>query len=233
MRADKHQALKLRLAGKSYHEIGKSLGVPKSTLSGWFSNLILSSRAEQRLAKRVRMGSMRGLLKRNKDQTRLARARAKRIRELAAQEVAQLDQTGLKLVGIALYWAEGYKRPVVRNGREATYHSVALSNSDPALVALFLRFLREICDVTDDSIAAEIRIYQHINANRALNYWKNVTKLPTDNFRKSYYGISKSSLGKRPFNRLPYGTVMIRVNNTALYHKIMGWIQGLINVGLS
>ena len=41
MRSDKSQALKLRLAGKSYSEIANSLGIPKATLSGWFTGLQL------------------------------------------------------------------------------------------------------------------------------------------------------------------------------------------------
>ena len=47
-----------------------------------------------------------------------------------------------------------------------------------------------------------------------------------EKFGKSYYGVSKSSQGKKPFNILPYGTIQIRVNNTELFHRIMGWIDG-------
>lgn len=32
------KALKLRFAGKSYGEINRALGIPKSTLSSWFKN---------------------------------------------------------------------------------------------------------------------------------------------------------------------------------------------------
>jgi len=39
------------------------------------------------------------------------------------------------------------------------------------------------------------------------------------------YLVSISSKRKRPFNRLPYGTVQIRINNTQKFHHIMGWIE--------
>lgn len=151
----------------------------------------------------------------------------KNIRKLARAEITDLNYNELKLIGIALYWAEGYKRPLFRNGRELTHHSVALTNSDPYLIKVFLRFLREICKISDDRISADIRIYKHLNEQELLKYWQGITNLPSRNFGKVYYGISKSSQGKRPFNRLPHGTILIRVNITNTFHKIMGWLEGL------
>lgn len=227
MRKDKNQALKLRLEGRSYNEIGQVLGVPKSTLSVWFTGLELSLRARERIQKRVYNGSLKGLIKRNKNQTHLAVQRARNTRVQAEREVKKISQDELKLIGTALYWAEGYKRAIIRNGRELTCHSVSLVNSDPKLILIFLRFLREVCKVPDEKITADIRIYEHLNGEELLDFWYQLTGLPKENFGKIYYGISKSSQGKRPFNRLPYGTVAIRVNSTHLFHRIMGWIRGL------
>ena len=47
------------------------------------------------------------------------------------------------------------------------------------------------------------------------------------NFHKTYYGVSKSSLGKRPFNQLPHGVIQIVVADTILFHRIMGYIEGI------
>lgn len=230
MRTNKNTALKLRLQGKSYNEISNSLGIAKSTLSNWFTNLELPVSAKDRIKQRVRAGSLRGLLKRNKNQTHQAILRMRQARSTGKKEIEPLTLQELKLIGIALYWAEGYKRPIIYKGRERTHHPVALTNSDPHLIALFLKFLREICGVLDKQIKADIRIYKHLNEKVLLRFWQGVTKLPEANFGKVYYGISKSSLGKRPFNRLPYGTILIRVNNTPLFHKIMGWIEGLSKI---
>lgn len=229
MRRDKENALKLRLQGRSYNEIGRLLGVPKSTLSGWFTGLQLSDKAQKRIQDRVYRGTLRGLIKRNKNQTHLAIQRMRNIRAVAEKEIKKIGLSDLKLIGIALYWAEGYKRAAVRNGRELTCHAVALANSDPKLILLFIRFLKEVCHVPDEEINAEIRIYEHLNESELLNFWQRTTKIPRANFGKVYYGISRSSIGKRPFNRLPYGTISVRVNSTNLFHKIMGWIQGLSN----
>src|SRR5438105_946110 len=112
MRVDKQQALKLRLQGKSYGEINTLLRVPKSTLSDWFATLEISDKAQARIRKRTYKRSIEGLLKRNKLQTQLAEQRAKTIREKATRQVKNLSGKELFLIGVSLYWAEGYKRPV-------------------------------------------------------------------------------------------------------------------------
>jgi hypothetical protein len=227
MRTDKQKALKYRLRGKSYNEISQLLSIPKSTLSGWFQNLQLSAEATKRLNSRVKQGSLKGLLKKNKLQTLEAQKRAKLGRTNAKQQIGQLNKRELLLLGVALYWGEGYKRPIIKNGVARSYHPVSLSNSDPQLIEIFLKFLREVCEVDEGRLRAGLRIYEHQNPEQLLLFWSKLTKIPKERFEKFYYGVSKSSQSKRPFNILPYGTIQIRVNDTALYHKIMGWIEGV------
>lgn len=116
---------------------------------------------------------------------------------------------------------------MTRNGRELTCHSVSFTNSDPEMIKVFLRFLREICEVPESKIQAHLRIYKHLSEAEVIKYWKEITSINQNNFKKSYCGISKSSQNKKPYNRLQYGTIQIRVNDTNLFHKITGWIEGI------
>ena len=227
MRKEKEQALKLRLSGKSYTEIQRVLGTPKSTLSGWLSNLQISENLRRKIMSRAREKSTAALIRRNKNQTLLALKRRSEVMETARRQIAVPSKENLWFMGLALYWAEGYKRAQTRNGRELTSHAVSLTNSDPGIVKLFLRFIREVCQVPDGKIGADVRIYQHQNTAETVNFWSRLTKINKSKFGKVYYGVSKSSLGKRPYNRLPFGTIQIRVNSTQLFHQIMGWIKGL------
>lgn len=227
MRNDKQTAIKYRLQGKSYTEINELLGVPKSTLSGWLKEVQVSEAARKRLNSRMREGSLRGLLKKNKQQTIDARKNATNIRWESSKDIQKISKRELLILGVSLYWGEGYKRPIIKDGVARTYHPVSLSNSDPKLVAVFLKFLREICNVEENKLKAGLRIYQHQNAEKLLLFWSELTKIPKERFEKFYYGVSKSSLGKRPFNTLPYGTIQIRVNDTNLFHRIMGWLEGI------
>ena len=227
MRSDKSQALKLRLAGKSYSEIANSLGIPKATLSGWFTGLQLPEQAKERLAKRVYQKAVSALIKRNHTQTNLAQQNAHNIRNNAKTEISDLNERDVFMLGVSLYWAEGYKRPIVQNGKVKTHHPVSLTNSDHELVKIFLKFLREICQVPEEKITGEIRVYDHHNQAYLLNFWSKATNIPFNRLKTIKNGVSISNQRIRPFNILPHGTIQIRVNSTNLYHKIMGWIEGL------
>lgn len=227
MRRDKKRALALRLQGYSYNEINHELGVAKSTLSSWFAKTVLSEEARKRLDKRVAEGSMRGLLKKNKQQTDDAWKRATLVRAEARKEITILSKYELLLMGVALYWAEGYKKLLIKNGRERTSHTIGFTNSDPEMVRLFLRFLIEILEIPKSKISVSVRLFNHMNKESVLKYWRGITNLEEKNFQKPLFVISKSSLGKRPYNRLPYGTIQLVVGDTRKFHKIMGWIEGV------
>lgn len=220
------QALKLRLAGKSYNEIRDSLGVPKSTLSGWFKDVVLSDVARTRLASRTRLGSAT-LIKHNKMQTHKAEQRAREIRAFAKEKIPTLTKRDLLIIGTVLYWAEGYKRLHIRDGKERMGHSISFVNSDPAMIKAFLRFLREELVVPIDATHLTMRLYPHINEEDAQKYWMNVTRLPSSCFQRTTNMVSIASKGKRPYNRLPHGTLQVAVYDTAKFHHLLGLIEGV------
>ncbi|HMB17507.1 MAG TPA: helix-turn-helix domain-containing protein [Candidatus Paceibacterota bacterium] len=226
MRDDKQKALKLRLKGLSYNQIKEKLGIPKSTLSSWFKNLEISKEAREKIKKRHRKKSFKGLLKRNKLQTKKAKERAKKQREKSKKDIKKISKENLMILGAALYWGEGYKRLVRRNGIKKTAHPISLSNSDPKLIKWFIRFLEEVCDIDKKDMKVSVRIYNHMNKEKILEFWQKVTGIPKNNFKTRNY-ISSASKRKRSINRLPYGTAKVSVFNTQKFHKIMGWIEGL------
>ena len=219
--------MKLRLQGRSYNEIKEDLGIAKSTLSGWFSGLKLSTQAQERLSSRVAQGTLNGLVKRNKLQTHLARQRAQTSRRKAKSEVGFLSKREEWLVGVALYWAEGYKKPVIRGGREITSHVISFTNSDAQMARRFVDFLVTFMEVAKKDIYLELRIFNRSQEQNAVEFWKKATGLGAQNFTHISYIISKSSLGKRPFNQLPFGTIQVKVSSTEKFHRLMGWIEGV------
>jgi hypothetical protein len=229
MRPDRFTAYKLRASGRSYNEIVKLLGIPKSTLSTWFTGLVLSDEAKTRINKKGCQKAISALIKRNIAQTHEAEKRANQIRASAKSDIGTISLRDLFLVGVALYWAEGYKKPIMRGGKIRTSHYIGFTNSDPKLICLFLRFIREICEVPEERIKANLRIFEHQNEAYLLDFWQKISKIPTSRFGKVYKGISISSQRKKPYNTLPHGTFQVRIGDTALYHRIMGWIDGLAN----
>jgi hypothetical protein len=78
-------------------------------------------------------------------------------------------------------------------------------------------------------IKASLRLYKHLDEKEMIDFWSKKTGISIENFGKTYYGISKSSSHKRPIDQLPFGTIQIRVSDTALFYRILGWIDALKN----
>ena len=218
--------MKLRLAGRSYNEIHKELDVPKSTLSGWFKDVVLSEKARRRLVERSRTGSAI-LIQRNKAQTHHARQRAKKAQKEGKKRIRTLLPHDLLLLGTVLYWAEGYKRPIVQNGKERTAHVISFLNTDPIMIAAFVRFLVQALEIPKEKIKLTMRLYPHINEEEARRYWMRASGLLESSFQRSTIMVSGATKKKRPFNRLPYGTLCVSVSDTPRFHHLIGLIEGV------
>ncbi len=225
----KENALKLRKAGLSYNQISKTLKIAKSTLSTWLSRIELDEIAKQKIQSRSNY-SIKKLIERNRKQTLTAQEKSRNIRQISAQKIKRLSREDILIAGTCLYWAEGYKYPITRNKRTVTYHPVVLTNSDPTLIKLFLRFLREYCGVSEEKLRISLRIFPHQKQKILELFWSKVTHIPISQFQKTQTVISSSSKGQRPFQRLPYGIVQIRIADTRLFHTIMGYIDGMRNL---
>lgn len=210
----------MRVQGKSYTEISEGLGMSRSTLSGWFRHLELPKEAKDKINNKAHAASINALFKVNRERTHQAEERVKTTRHASQKETTKLSDRDLLLIGTTLYWTEGYKSPIVRQGKARTYHPVSFTTADPYKAGLFVRFLRKVCSVLEKKISADLRRGDAKQDPQLLQFWSKATNLPFSSFKKSY------SSKKSP----PYGTIQIRVNDTALYHKIMGWIEGLANV---
>jgi hypothetical protein len=220
------KALRLRLAGHSYNEIRTALGVPKSTLSGWFKDVVLSDKARKRLVSRSAIGTDI-LIRRNKMQTRAAERRAHEIQKAANKSAPKLLKKDLLLVGALLYWAEGYKRLKVKEGRERMNHTISFVNSDAKMIRIFVRFLQDVMNIPAEKIRLYMRLYKHINESEARGYWMKATGLSAERFFKSTFLVSGASKGIRPYNRLPWGTLQVEVCDTSKFHYLLGLIEGV------
>lgn len=132
-----------------------------------------------------------------------------RIKKIKAKKDIELFN-----LAIGLFLGEGDKKSI---------HSVKLANSDPKILGIFLRFLREICNVDESKIRAELNIFDDVSTENALDFWQKATKLQKLQFR---------SLIVRPANKKGtykskslYGTLSIYVSNSKLKRIIDGWCE--------
>jgi hypothetical protein len=115
-----------------------------------------------------------------------------------------------------LYWAEGSKD---RN-------TVHLTNSDPDLLALFVRFLRECYAVSPERItlAVNCRLNNGLTLEEIETWWLARLGLPKASLRAaSINRPSQASRWRR--NVLVYGTARVSVCSTEIIRGIYGAIQ--------
>ena len=218
----KLKAIQLRLGGRSYGEIQKSLDISsKGTLSYWFKNLILPLRARKRLKAKILDAKKRGLFKFNKERTLSIIKENQRILAESQGKIPKFSQTNLLILGTALYWGEGTTRVKQRG-----YQVVSFSNSDPEMIKIFMIYLRKILGIPENKIKPGIHIYPNLNPEKVKKFWSSITKLPKEKFY-IFQNVSRASKFIRPKNFLPYGTLNIRVNDRRLFNKIKGYIAGI------
>jgi len=223
MEKQKEKAIILRKQGFSYSEIGKQIGTSKSTLSLWLKNVKLSKKSLDRINSRTHKKSIEALIRRNQEQTVLARHRAEKIMFKARKEFKVLKKQPLFLIGVSLYWAEGYKK----GAYGSSWKSVDFANSDPAMVILIIKFFEKYLCITKQRLAIQIIAHDNVNLKQSVDYWSKITGVSKSNFIKTCCSKNINSKGKRNKKNLPHGTVHIRINDVKLFFKVIGWIEGL------
>jgi Homeodomain-like domain-containing protein len=198
--------------GRSIREIAAILGVSVSTVSRWTADITLSPEFTEALRQRnpTLNGRLRGV------HVQSAAKRTIRLGHQAHGRGLARCPTQLHLAGCMLHWAEGSKK---RN-------RVTLTNSDPDLLAPFVRFLRECYNVAADKFALSVNC--HLNNGLDLAeieaWWLARLGLPTATLRKATVNrASRASRWRR--NVLVYGTASVTVNSTAIVQSIYGAIQ--------
>lgn len=206
------KARAMRSDGKSYGEIRKSLGVAKSTLSYWLKGIRLSREQRSRFyTERIRKlaeGPHGSRARRQKEiEEILVRART---------EVAGgIDDSAYRLLGAALYWAEGSKGGLLQ-----------ITNSDPALVYFMVNWCAKNFNTDPKTYFAKLNIYSQQNENDLKTFWSELCGIPLERFGKSYVKPASKNVKK---NNLYYGTIQITVPKSSdMKWRIFGWIQGAL-----
>lgn len=214
----RQQALLLRSKGNTYSEIVSKLGIAKSTLAGWVKDVFppdIEQKIREIAANKYRVKIQQWSKYRS---NKLLQEECLE-QEKYARDVRMLSKKDLFLIGTSLYWAEGGK---------TRRWSFSFYNSDPNINKIMMRFLREVCDINDEMIKIQLVLHPNIEEILAKKYWAEVLRLDiNNNFNRASYSLSSASKGKRPKNRLPYGTVQIYVPGKQICNKIKGWMLGL------
>ncbi|MFI7607038.1 helix-turn-helix domain-containing protein [Micromonospora sp. NPDC049366] len=215
------RAVELRADGYSVPEIATHLGVAKSTAYRWVRDAPIEPDGDVARARHEARVKAAG-------DARWAAHRAERdaaraaVHERAARTVGSLDDRDLLLLGAALYWCEGAKSKPWRRDDH-----VQFVNSDPGLLALFLRFL-EACGVDRAAPTYRVSIHETADADAATSWWAQRLGLPVGQFRRPTLKKHKPNTIRRNVGADYHGCLVINVpRSRALYWRIEGMIAEL------
>lgn len=128
-------------------------------------------------------------------------------------EPQTLEEHQLFALAIGLYMGEG-----TRNG----IHEVALANTNPNVLKIFIRFMIEICGVQRDKLRLKLNVYDDCDVEEAINWWCNQVNLKKEQFFAPTIRLSR---GGTHIQKSQYGTVTVAFGNVKLKSIIMRWCE--------
>lgn len=204
------KARELRVQGRSYNEIAAQLGVAKSSVSLWVRDIPCPKRFNYVHNPRRYEGLRRY------HEARAVRHAAES--EAAAAEVGDLTDRELLIAGAIAYWCEGAKN---KPNRKANH--VAFINSDPKLIAFFLRFM-DVAGVSRDDLVFRVYIHENADPEAAQTFWLAVTGTKPDQFRSPVLKHHNPKTIRTNVGDDYHGCLKVDVRRSAaLYRRIEGW----------
>lgn len=212
--AEQARARELRAAAWTLNEIAAELGVSKSSVSLWVSDVRFDEAARD-----ARAGANRNFGARHRRPNALVVRKQEEIARLLAEgreRIGQLSGRDLLIAGTALYAGEGGK----------TVGTVTFANSDPAMVAVFCRWLRHWFDVDESRLRVYLYLHQGLDLDRAVSYWSELTGIPVSQFGKPYRAEPDPSIRRV---KHPLGCVRVSYACGRTHRAVMGLVKALLS----
>ena len=203
--AEREEARRLRAAGLTMPEIAAALGVSRSSVSLWTRDVPYVADPTRRLpAKRA--------------PNRLEQAKAAEIAATAAEgaaRIGRLSDRDLLVAGTALYAGEGAKT----DGR------VKLANSDPRMIELHCRWLRQFFDIDEARLRVHLYLHQGLDLDEAISFWARITGIPPVRFTRPYRAVPDAGIRHTKHR---YGCPAVVYCCSRTHREVMGLVHALL-----
>lgn len=113
--------------------------------------------------------------------------------EEAKKAVPVLTEKERQLFLAALYWGEGTKK------------DFSLTNSDPEMVKVFTKGLKEVLKIPSSRLRVSLRIYEDLDKDRCLAFWSKIIGIQPEQF------VSVIILKGKKVGKLNYGICRVRI----------------------
>ena len=220
---ERDKAQSMRRNGISITKIANAIDVSKSTVSYWCRDIVLNKQQLARLLSISKHAGQASLI-RIAETRRTERIKAtKNASQKGAKDVGNLTQRDIFMIGLALYWGEGYK-----SGNE----ECGFTNSDPNIIRVYIHWLMSIYKIKRDDLILRVsinKIHQH-RKQSVLAFWSRTTNIPLSQFTATSF--IQSRVEKHYTNtKLHYGTLRIKVRRgSMLRRRILGSLAYIAEV---
>jgi hypothetical protein len=216
-------AQRMRKSGISFGDISKKLNVTKSTLSFWCKNIILSESAIRKIKTNGSIKSVRGLLVYSEFKRKERVARNIFHRKEGSMAVGVLTDRDILMIGLGLYWSEGYK---YENGE------LGFTNSNPFMIRFYFKWL-ELWHVKKDSLIFRLTLNEFFRKEerRIKTFWVNFLNIKKEQFSKTTFIQTNLKKASTESMQKYKGILRVKVRKgTALRNKILGAIEHVANM---
>lgn len=210
----KSNAILLRKTGRSIRDIELRLGIPRSTLSGWFKYLKIARKYRVALFRRWKAALAKARIEAAKWRNAQKQKRLDEAKKAALKIVNSLNFRNKNLLDLALamlYLGEG-----AQNDKETS-----MGNSDPNILRFFINVLNLNYGLDKDNIKCELHLRADQNADAMKKWWAAKLRLSLKNFTYVYF--DKRTKGTKTFDHYK-GVCLVRCGNVAIQRK-------LVNIG--
>lgn len=207
----KSEALRLRKQGKSLPYVHTKLGIPKSTLSYWFKDVVLTSNQYEKLQQNWKTA----LVKARKEAVKWHNSEKLKRFKLAEKEslalLKNIDTKNVHTIELALallYLGEGTK------AKDET----GMGSSDPLILKFFITCLRRIYQIPESKIKCELHLRADQDPDKMLSFWSKTLMVPKSNFSKPY--LDKRTEGSITYDTYK-GVCLVRCGTVAIQRKLV------------
>jgi len=209
---EKRKATELRRKGMTYSEIRSIIpNLSKGTLSGWLKNIDLSPDQKMKILEKIKAGRGHSRIQGAWANKKKAIDRIAGIQKVAEKEYKKYTQYHLFYIFLCLYWAEGAKKS----------RSFYFINSDPLMIKLLLKCLRELFGIPEDEIKIRLFIHKVYAEENCEKYWSKIVEKPVESFKKTVYKPTVHNTKKNPDYK---GCCRIELTGSEFYWKVKKWI---------
>jgi hypothetical protein len=135
-----------------------------------------------------------------------------------------VNKKELKLAGVCLYLCEGTKLRRDPRYKNTFIYAIEFTNTNPAVISIFSRFLRDILQVPPLKLRGQVFSYPDLIAENLVNFWSGISGIPVEQFQKVI--ILKAKVSK--FKPSQYGTFKIRCSSKEKFLELQSYIDEIL-----